>query len=213
MKKDLSAIRNDYGSRAINESELPLEPVLLMQEWIDEAINKGIYEPTAIVLSTIDSEGFPSSRVVLLKGIQDGKLVFFSNFKSAKGKELEINSKAGLLFFWPQLHRQIRIKGNIEKISEAYSDSYFKDRPYESKIGAWASPQSEVIPNRASLESSYSFFEEKFKNKEIPRPDFWGGYELDPISFEFWQGRSGRLHDRVVYGKNELGWGISRLAP
>ncbi|MCF8380442.1 MAG: pyridoxamine 5'-phosphate oxidase [Bacteroidales bacterium] len=213
MKNDLSAIRNDYGNRALNESELPKDPTLLLQDWMDEAINEGLYEPNAVVLSTTDSDGFPSSRVVLLKAIQDGKLVFFSNYSSAKGKELEKNPKAGLLFFWPQLHRQIRIKGNVERISDAHSDLYFKERPYESKLGAWASAQSEVISGREAIESKYSFYKGKFKDKEIPRPAFWGGFQLHPKNIEFWQGRSGRLHDRLVYGRDGAGWGIWRLAP
>lgn len=213
MKNDFSTIRNDYGDRALKESEIPSDPIQLVQEWMDEAINEGSFEPTAIALSTIDSVGFPSSRMVLLKEIKASKLIFFSNYNSAKGRELAQDSKAGMLFFWPQLHRQIRIKGIVEKLSEKQSDSYFNERPYESKLGAWSSLQSELIANRTVLESNYEHFEKEFKNKFIPRPEFWGGYELNPISFEFWQGRKRRLHDRVVFSKDDDNWKVERLAP
>ena len=213
MKNEFSDIRNDYGDKGLIESELPSEPVRLTNHWLNEAIKEGLYEPTAITLSTIDSGGFPSLRIVLLKEIQKGKLIFFSNYDSAKARELELNPNAGLLFFWPQLHRQIRIKGKVEKLSQKQSDDYFNMRPEESKIGAWASPQSEVIEDRDFLELNYKKYEKKFNNKIISRPEFWGGYIFDPLNFEFWQGRSKRLHDRLVYSKKESDWEIRRLAP
>lgn len=213
MENEFSDIRNDYGDIGLRESELTSDPVQLVRDWLNEAVKEGFYEPTAISLSTIDSEGFPSSRIILLKDIQKGKLIFFSNYNSAKARELELNLNAGLLFFWPQLHRQIRIKGRVEKLSPEQSDEYFKMRPEESKIGTWSSPQSEVIKDRDSLELNYRHYEKKFHNKIIPRPEFWGGYMFDPLNFEFWQGRSKRLHDRLVYIKKGNKWEIERLAP
>ncbi len=213
MENEFSDIRNDYGDKGLIESELPSEPIRLTNNWLNEAIKEGLYEPTAITLSTIDSGGFPSLRIVLLKDIQKGKLIFFSNYDSAKAMELDLNPNASLLFFWPQSHRQIRIKGKVEKLSSEESDEYFKQRPEESKLGAWASPQSEVIKDRSFLELNYKKFEKKFNKKIIPRPEFWGGYIFDPLNFEFWQGRSKRLHDRLVYSKKEGDWTIRRLAP
>jgi len=213
MKNKFSDIRNDYGNRSLEESEMPSDPIGLTQEWLNEAIKEGLYEPTAISLSTIDFEGYPTSRIVLLKSILNSKFIFFSNYNSAKAKELENTSKAGILFFWPQLHRQIRITGKVKKISELQSEEYFNERPVESKIGAWASAQSEPIKDRDFLESNYNYYKKKFNSQTIPRPEFWGGYELEPVGIEFWQGRSKRLHDRMVYRKNDSAWVIERLAP
>lgn len=213
MQNKLSEIRNDYGEDGLYEHEVPDEPFELVQTWLNEAIKNEIYEPTALTISTIDLHGKPSSRIVLLKDVQQEKLIFFSNYNSVKGKEIEENPYVAALLFWPELHRQIRIKGEIEKTSKEESDKYFIKRPFLSKLGAWASPQSEIVKDRNFLEQNFKMTEQKFKDKDIPRPTHWGGYAINPLSIEFWHGRSKRLHDRLIYRKVKFGWQIKRLAP
>jgi pyridoxamine 5'-phosphate oxidase len=177
-------------------------------------LNSEIEEVNAMTLATVTAEGFPSARIVLLKGYTEEGFVFFTNYQSHKGKELEQNPRACLVFFWKALERQVRIEGMVEKIAAADSEAYFQSRPVGSQIGAWASPQSTVISGREVIENNVVELEKKYTNTSIPRPEHWGGYIVKPVNIEFWQGRSSRLHDRILYtAQKDLSWKIERLAP
>lgn len=209
----ISQIRSDYTLKRFDEKDVQKDPFWQFSLWFDEALRAQVIEPNAMTLGTINSNGFPSTRIVLLKGIEEGGFVFFTNYHSHKGKQLLHNGKASLLFFWPELQRQVRIEGLIHKISEEKSDSYFKTRPRGSQIGAHVSNQSEAIPDRAVLENKVKELEHVYKNQDIPRPLHWGGYCLIPHRFEFWQGRASRLHDRFEFEFKDGNWSISRLSP
>ncbi|MES2332075.1 MAG: pyridoxamine 5'-phosphate oxidase [Bacteroidota bacterium] len=213
MQRSISDIRTDYKLRSLDEADVAADPIAQFTSWWDEAVNSKIDEVNAMTLATVNSEGRPSARIVLLKGFDEKGFVFFTNYQSKKGKELEENPHAALVFFWKELERQVRIEGGIEKISEEDSDAYYHSRPIGSRIGAWASPQSEVIDGRDVLENNLKALEKKFETGAIPRPGHWGGYILRPSVIEFWQGRSSRLHDRIQYSLKESGWVIERLAP
>lgn len=187
-------------------------PYDLFNSWTKEAVSNDELEPNAFVLSTVSSEGQPSSRIVYLKDNIEGNLVFYTNYSSKKGQEIDENSKVSMLFFWPKSARQIRIEGTCRKVPVEISDAYFASRPRGSQIGAWASDQSNHLPNRETLEERVAEFEEKFPN-EVPRPEHWGGYWIEPAQFEFWQGRPSRLHDRIVFQKEDTNWNIERLNP
>jgi pyridoxamine 5'-phosphate oxidase len=207
-------IRKVYQLQSLLEKDADVDPVKQFEIWWQQVIESKIEEPNAMTLSTCTTSGKPSSRIVLLKGIKKNGFVFFTNYLSRKGKEIEANPFVSLLFFWKELERQVRIEGEIKKISEQESDDYFFKRPKESRIGAWSSPQSEVIKNRAVLEKNVSGYIKKFESQNIPRPPYWGGYIVMPTLIEFWQGRPGRLHDRLRYTLNEKNlWKIERLAP
>ena len=211
--KDISNLRINYERFDLTEENVPLNPLELFSLWINDALNGGIKEPNAMVLSTI-SENKPHARVVLLKGFTEEGFEFYSNYNSHKGSELIQNPNSALTFFYDLLERQIRIEGKTEKLSPETSDAYFWSRPRGSQIGAWVSNQSETIASRHSLEERQAHFEEKFKGTEvIPRPDHWGGFLLKPESIEFWQGRPSRLHDRLLYKKTGDNWKIGRLSP
>ena len=212
MKK-LRGIRTDYTKASLLDSEVPGNPYNLLCLWMDNAIAEKIPEPTAICLSTVKPNGRVNSRIVLAKEIQEDGLVFFTNYNSAKGHNIAKNPVASAVFFWAEMQRQIRIEGTIDKISEKDSDEYYMERPKLSKIGAWASPQSQVIRSRIELEQLVEKFQKEFEKKELGRPPFWGGYKLEYESIEFWQGRQGRLHDRFLYTKKLSTWKICRLAP
>ncbi|HCT29816.1 MAG TPA: pyridoxamine 5'-phosphate oxidase [Bacteroidales bacterium] len=212
-KKDISSIRKEYAMKQLDESEVDKNPLSQFGIWFDDAIQAEVNEPNAMVLSTTTKEGRPSSRVVLLKGFDENGFTFFTNYKSRKALHIEQNPFASLLFFWPELERQVRIEGEIAKVSTSESDEYFSSRPEGSKIGAWVSPQSNVIHGREFLESLKMIFEGQFANKAISRPPNWGGYRLKPDMIEFWQGRPNRLHDRVQYTQINEKWKIERLAP
>ena len=184
-----------------------------LEKWVNEAILAKVNEATAMVVSTIGENNFPESRVVLLKNIDATGLTFFTNYKSAKGKAIENNEKTGLLLFWPELERQVRIKGKAKKTTPKISDDYFYSRPRESQISAAVSEQSKKVDSRELLENAFCDFSEKYKYKKILRPENWGGYVVIPEYFEFWQGRSNRLHDRIVFQKTNNKWIIERLAP
>jgi pyridoxamine 5'-phosphate oxidase len=184
-----------------------------MESWLFNAIQTGQPEPLAMQLSTVGLDGRPHSRIVLLKGIEDGVLVFFTNYESAKGKELQENPKVAGLFFWPQLERQLRIEGSVTKVSEETSEAYFATRPRESQIGAWASPQSNVVDSQEKLVRLYETAEKRFVGQPVPRPTHWGGYAIKPVLFEFWQGQPGRLHHRFRYEEEGNIWKITQLAP
>ncbi len=188
-------------------------PLKQFSAWFKEAQNAQVLEPNAMTLSTVSPLGRPSSRIVLLKGISESRLKFYTNYKSQKAKDLEKNPWVSINFFWPELERQVRIEGKVEKTTAEESDEYFNSRPEGSKLGAWASPQSEIIDNREIMEESHRTLELEFKGKSIPRPPHWGGYNVIPERVEFWQGRASRLHDRFVYLLVDGKWKIERLAP
>lgn len=210
--KKISNIRSKYSGKGLKESEVNPNPFMQFSIWMDEILKLDIIEPNAMVLSTSSKNNIPSSRVVLLKEVRNDCFIFFTNYESRKSKELNENNNAALLFYWKELGRQVRIIGKVTKTSLKESEDYFKTRPYESKISAWASNQSSSIPDRNFLEKRVKEFELKFKN-EVPLPEFWGGFKLTPASFEFWQGRENRLHDRIFYSKENNEWKIERLAP
>jgi len=214
MSKELAALRQNYALNALSASDVSPDPMAQFGHWFDEAIDSKVLEPNAFSLATANLEGRPSARTVLLKGFDHKGFVFFTNYESRKGNELDVNPQAAMLFTWLDLQRQIRIEGSIEKISMEESLDYFQSRPIESQIGAWASPQSRPITSREVLEKNQVAIKEKYRGVEkLPLPPFWGGYRLVPLWFEFWQGRESRLHDRVVYSPKEGGWEIGRLAP
>lgn len=207
-------IRRDYKLQTLSEKDVAEHPIKQFDKWWEQAINSNIDEVNAMTLATVSKDGQPSARIVLLKGYDDNGFVFFTNYNSRKGHELKDNNKACLVFFWKELERQIRIEGGIQKISTTNSDAYFTSRPTLSKIGAWASPQSETVPSRTYLEERLNEMEKNFNGKEIQRPEHWGGYILQPNYIEFWQGREGRLHDRICYNLDDDGkWSTGRLAP
>ena len=197
----------------LDEKNIDPDPIKQFNRWFQVAKKTRMIHPEAMTLATSTRDGKPSVRVLLLKGVIDSKFIFFTNYQSSKAKEIEVNPYGALLFYWEKLERQVRIKGKIEKITEKESEDYFKTRPKGSKLGAWASPQSEVIPDRTFLEKNFKEFEEKYKNKEIPRPKHWGGYQLTPSMLEFWQGKPNRLHERIRYRSENGKWIIERLAP
>lgn len=208
----LAQLRKNYTLGQLSEAEVPQEPLLLFQQWFDQAIKAECPEPNSMTLATADKAGNPSARIVLLKGADENGFTFFTNYESQKGKDLAVRPQAALLFHWHELERQVRIQGVVERVSPQESDEYFHSRPPASRIGAWASPQSAAIPNRQFLEDAEARFKAEFGDAP-PRPEHWGGYRLRPTEIEFWQGRPSRLHDRIHYQLQDDGWKISRLAP
>ena len=214
MQKDLGDYRRSYEKSALVEDSISDKPMELFQKWFYEVeASDGIDESNAMTISTIGLDGFPKSRVVLLKKYTHDGFIFYTNYKSEKGKAIDENPKVCISFFWPNLERQIIIKGNAEKIVENLSDEYFDSRPNGSKLGAIVSDQSEVIASRDVLEQKLKTLEKEYENKEIERPNWWGGYLVKPVSMEFWQGRPNRLHDRIRYTNQDKDWKIERLAP
>lgn len=210
----IADIRRDYSLKTLLETEVANNPFLQFGDWWQQAIESEIDEVNAMTLATASPEGVPAARIVLLKAYDEKGFVFFTNYDSAKGRDLTENPKASLLFFWKELERQVRITGLVEKVSVAENDDYFLSRPTGSQIGAWASPQSHVIENRSWLENRVKELDEKFKTEPLTRPPHWGGYRVKPVIIEFWQGRSSRLHDRLQYSlQDDGGWKIERLAP
>ncbi|MFZ1306808.1 MAG: pyridoxamine 5'-phosphate oxidase [Ferruginibacter sp.] len=214
MHKNIAAIRKDYQLERLLETDVADNPFEQFNRWWDDAIKSELEEVNAMTLATASASGMPSARIVLLKSATADGFVFFTNYKSHKGKELEENPFACLVFFWKELERQIRITGTIEKVSASESDEYFYSRPEGSRIGAWASPQSSVIPSRETIENNIEKYVQEFEGTKITRPPHWGGYIVKPTGIEFWQGRPNRLHDRIQYSKLQDGiWNIERLAP
>ena len=202
----------DHSER-FDEHSADLNPVKQFRRWFDDAIASGMKLPEAMTLATATREGKPSARVVLLKEVDDKGFVFYTNYQSAKARDLDTNPQAALVFYWPQFDRQVRVEGTVQRTSPEESQAYFATRPRESQIGAWASPQSEVIAGRDVLESRVAELERLYCDREVDCPEHWGGYRLNPDRIEFWKGRLGRLHDRIVYQRQGEGWMISRLAP
>ena len=213
---NIGALRRDYSHQTLLESDAEATPFLQFQHWFIQAINAQVIEPNAMTLATITTEGKPAARIVLLKDFDERGFVFYSNFQSRKGQELAQTPAAALVFWWGELERQVRIEGAISIVSEAEADAYFQSRPRGSQLGAWVSNQSQVITDRSVLEDRLTQLEQDYKNAPIPRPSHWGGYRLVPTYFEFWQGRSNRLHDRLCYRhavSSSNAWQIERLSP
>lgn len=210
---NFDTVRKEYATRGLHESDLNADPLQQFRSWYEEAVATDIIEPNAMTLATATRDGIPSARVVLLKGFDERGFTFFTNYMSQKGIEIDQNPNGALSFYWGSLERQIRITGIINKVSREESDAYFKNRPLGAQLGAWASHQSQVIKDREELEDRLGKLMSEYKDKEIPTPPHWGGYRLTPYSFEFWQGRLNRLHDRLRYKRHDERWVIERLSP
>ena len=211
---DIANLRREYLRAALTEDEVNPDPLKQFERWLSEAIRAELPEPTAMTLATADATGRPSARIVLLKRVDAQGFVFFTNYESRKGCELAQRPEVALLFHWVELERQVRVEGTVDKVADADSDAYFATRPLDSRIGAWASPQSRVISDRAWLEREFAAARERLGGgSALARPPYWGGYRLAPVSLEFWQGRSSRLHDRISYRREGAHWLIQRLAP
>ncbi|NJO29093.1 MAG: pyridoxamine 5'-phosphate oxidase [Richelia sp. SL_2_1] len=214
MDKTIADLRQDYTLQGLKETEVNSDPFVQFKEWFDQALNANILEPNAMTIATTTKEGVPSARMVLLKDFDDRGFVFYTNYNSQKAQELTENPQAALVFWWAELQRQVRICGKVERVDDRESDQYFYSRPFNSRLGAWASNQSEVIESREVMEQRLQELTEKYQNQDIPRPPHWGGIRVIPTEIEFWQGRSSRLHDRLVYKITEdNSWKIERLSP
>jgi len=214
MNAAIANLRRDYSSQSLMESDVAPHPIDQFEKWWDQAIRSDIDEVNAMTLATASADGTPSARIVLMKGFSKEGFVFFTNYKSFKAMNLGENPKACLVFFWKELERQVKVVGLVRKVSDKESDEYFYSRPSASQIGAWTSPQSQVIENRDWLDERYLRLSEEFSEKPLQRPPHWGGYLVQPVIMEFWQGRPSRLHDRIQYSlQDDGGWKIERLAP
>ena len=210
----LADLRKEYARESLDISDVLSDPVEQFDKWFQEALNANVLEANAMNLATISEHGRPTSRIVLLKGVERGCFVFYTNYQSQKGRELEKNPACALTFFWPELERQVRIEGLAERLPHEQSEIYFQSRPRGSQIGAWSSPQSSVIANRELLEKRVDEISKRFDGQSVlPKPQQWGGYRVAPFEIEFWQGRPSRLHDRIVYSLVDQAWKINRLAP
>lgn len=210
--KDIQDLRRQYKKKTLSKSSVNRDPFKQFTKWFEEVLKSGFLEPNAMTLATATPGGKPSIRVVLLKALDDRGFVFYTNYESRKGKEIEANKNASILFYWDKLERQVRIDGTVEKVTKEESEAYFKTRPFKSRVGAWASNQSTVIESRSVIVKEFLKYLVKFRT-DVPLPPTWGGYRLTPSSFEFWQGRPNRLHDRIRYTRQKNGWKIERLAP
>ena len=209
---DLAQLRRDYELKTLDESHVDRDPLKQFGVWMVEAIHAQVPEPTAMTLATADAKGRPSARIVLLKGVDPRGFVFFTNYKSRKGRDIDANPHAALTFLWKELERQVRIEGRVEKVAPEESSAYYNTRPLGARIGAWASPQSDVIESRSWLEARWANLSEEYGEKP-ERPPHWGGYRVMPEQIEFWQGRRSRLHDRIAYTRDGKAWKLARLAP
>jgi pyridoxamine 5'-phosphate oxidase len=206
-------LRRDYRSHRLDEAHASADPILQFRLWFDEALAAEVLEANAMTLATVSPDGAPDARTVLLKGFDEAGFVFFTNYESVKARDLEATPRACLLFFWGELERQVRIAGPVARVTREETAAYFQSRPRESQIGAWVSPQSRVIPSRSILEENFESLTAQYDGDVVPVPPFWGGYRLEPQRMEFWQGRTSRLHDRLLYTRAESGWHRARLAP
>jgi pyridoxamine 5'-phosphate oxidase len=210
---DIAALRQDYARGGLDRPDLADDPIAMFGRWMRDAVAAGLHEPNAMVVSTVGADGRPSSRMVLLKGVGEEGLVFYTNHASRKGEELAANPHCSLLFPWHPLERQVRIDGTAEVLDRPRVEAYFRTRPRGAQLGAWASDQSRPVASRAELEASYARVEERYADADVPVPPHWGGYRVVPESVEFWQGRPGRMHDRLVYRRDGSAWVVERLAP
>ncbi len=209
----IADIRTDYRLASLAEADVAADPIEQFSRWFDQAIHAEVVEPNAMCLATATPDAYPSARIVLLKGADARGFVFYTDYRSRKGQELADNPAASLCFFWPELERQVRIAGAVQRVSRAESAEYFRSRPLGSRIGAWTSHQSSVIPSRESLEAAMAENEARFADGEVPLPDHWGGFRVVPEQIEFWQGRGSRLHDRIAFQRTAGVWVRSRLSP
>ncbi len=212
-EKSVDELRRDYTKQELLESEVCDDPIDQFVKWFEQALSADLLDVNAMTLSTATNDGRPSSRIVLLKGVDEQGFRFYTNYNSRKGRELDENPQAALCFYWAALERQVRIEGTVQKVSKEDSENYFRQRPRLSQIGAWASQQSTEVDSRDALVAKFKEIEQRFKDQEVPLPEFWGGYLLQPNRIEFWQGRKGRMHDRICYNKEGDHWSKSRLAP
>ncbi len=213
ITQQIAQMRREYVSQPFTEDQVAADPIVQFKIWFDEAVKSEQPDADAMTLSTATPDGQVSARIVLLKGCDERGFVFFTNYESRKSREMAINPRAALTFYWHTLHRQVRIEGDVEMVSAQESEDYFQTRPRGSQIGAWASPQSEEIPNRVELERRVAEIEERFKDRPMSCPPYWGGFRVRLVRIEFWQGRESRLHDRILYTLSDGEWRISRLAP
>jgi pyridoxamine 5'-phosphate oxidase len=213
VSKDLADLRREYGSKSLRSADLDPDPIVQFDRWFGEATRAEALDANAMSISTVGAEGQPSSRMVLLKFYDRRGFVFYTNLESRKAREIAANSRVALLFFWPEVRRQVKIRGNATRTSAAESLAYFMRRPRDSQLGAWVSNQSSVISSRAILEQKFAEMKQKFSAGEVPLPSFWGGYRVSPDAIEFWQGQESRLHDRFLYTLEAGRWRIERLAP
>jgi pyridoxamine 5'-phosphate oxidase len=210
---DVASLREEYSQRQLRRRDLDPDPVAQFNRWFAEALEARVREPNAMSLATVNPAGQPSARIVLLKGVGPAGFLFFTNYGSRKSADLAANPRAGLAFFWPELERQVVIEGAVRKASREEADRYFHTRPLGSQIGAWASAQSQIVPSREYLEENFEAISAQYAGREVPLPEFWGGYWLEPASIEFWQGGPSRIHDRFRYLREGPGWRIDRLSP
>jgi pyridoxamine 5'-phosphate oxidase len=212
---NIAELRRDYTHASLTEADVDPDPLRQFRRWLDEAVAAELPEPTAMTLATVASDGAPAARIVLLKGVDSSGFLFFTNYTSRKGAELAARPAAALLFYWIELERQVRVEGSVAKLTAQESDAYFATRPHLARLGAWASPQSRVIPDRGWLDDALAAARERFaaEGEHVPRPPHWGGYRVTPAVIEFWQGRASRLHDRLRYQRDGELWRLERLAP
>jgi len=214
--QDLGRLRREYGDHGLDLPDLADDPIAMFRRWLDDTVQAGLHEPNAMVVATVSAEGRPSARMVLLKGLDERGFVFYTNYSSRKASDIDANPAVSLLFPWHDLQRQVRVEGTAVRVSEDESQAYFASRPRDSQLGAWASPQSEVVSSRAALDERYGGVLAQFAGLDaVPLPPYWGGFRVVPDAVEFWQGRKGRMHDRLVYRRpaGDAAWAVVRLAP